>query len=95
MRKGITTTGFEYSYDESKLDDMRFVDLLATIIDEDSEDLKIITSASKIITMILGPAQKAKLYDHIASQNDGRVPVDVVMSELNNIIQPNEEATKN
>lgn len=95
MRKGITTTGFAFEYDEKKLDDMRFVDLLATIIDEDSEDLKIISSASKIILMILGSEQKAKLYDHIAAQHDGRVPVDVVMSELNNIIQPQEEETKN
>lgn len=95
MRKGITTTGFAFEYDERKMDDMRFVDLLATIIDEDSEDLKIVSSASKIISMILGNEQKAKLYDHIASQHEGRVPVDVVMSELNNIIQPNEEDTKN
>lgn len=74
MRKGTTSTGFEFQYDEARLDDMRFVDVLAVVLDPDAGQFDKIHSLSKLIELLLGPDLKAKLYKHIGESNDGRVP---------------------
>lgn len=74
MVKGKTTDGFEFEYDESRLDDMRFVDILAVVVDEEASLFDKVRGASNLLTMLLGPELKARLYEHIGSRNDGRVP---------------------
>jgi len=74
MKRGITSGGFEYSYDEARLDDMRFVDVLTVVVDPEAPTFEKIAGVSKLLTMILGAEMKEALYTHIGKTHDGRVP---------------------
>ena len=65
MKVGVTSTGFRYQYEEANLDDMRFVDVLAVVVDEKSGVLDKLVGTSKLLTMMLGEEQKEALYKHI------------------------------
>ena len=64
MIKGTTSTGFEYEYDEEHLDDMRFVDVLAVVVDPEAPPFEKIAGASQLLTMLLGADMKKALYGH-------------------------------
>lgn len=87
MIKGKTSTGFEYEYDETRLDDMRFVDVLAVVVDPDAPPFDKIAGASKLLTMLLGEDLKKQLYDHIGKGNGGRVPRAELEQALEEIMQ--------
>lgn len=74
MRKGVTSTGFAYEFDEARLDDMRFVDALAVVLDPEAPEFDKISGASRLVSMLLGPDLKKKLYAHIGAAHEGRVP---------------------
>lgn len=74
MRNGVTSTGFAYEFDETRLDDMRFVDVLAVVLDPDAPEFDKISGASRLLTMLLGPELKKALYAHIGASHEGRVP---------------------
>ena len=86
MRKGATKSGFHYEFDETRLDDMRFVDVMAVIVDEDAKEFDQIVAVSRLMTMLLGPEQKELLYEHIGAQYDGRVPISVLKQQLEEIM---------
>lgn len=86
MRKGLTQTGFAYEYDETRLDDMRIVDMLSTVMDEDTQEFARISTTSKIIGMLLGGEAKARLYEHIGKSHEGRVPYAALEAEMNEIM---------
>lgn len=94
MIKGKTSTGFEYEYDEARLDDMRFVDVLAVVVDPDAPPFDKIAGASKLLTMLLGEDLKKQLYDHIGKEHDGRVPRAELEKALEEIMQA-KDAEKN
>lgn len=87
MIKGKTSTGFEYEYDETRLDDMRFVDVLAVVVDPDAPPFDKIAGASKLLTMLLGEDLKKQLYDHIGKEHDDRVPRAELEQALEEIMQ--------
>lgn len=87
MIKGKTSTGFEYEYDETRLDDMRFVDVLAVVVDPDAPPFDKIAGASKLLTMLLGEDLKKQLYDHIGKDNGWRVPRAELEQALEEIMQ--------
>lgn len=74
MVKGTTSGGFAFEYEAERLDDMRYVDILAVVIDPEAPRFDKIAGASKLLTMLLGPEMKKALYDHIGAQHGGRVP---------------------
>lgn len=74
MKRGTTSTGFVYEFDETRLDDMRFVDTLAVVLDPEAPEFDKISGTSRLVTMMLGPELKKRLYDHIGAAHDGRVP---------------------
>ena len=74
MRSGITSTGFSYKFNEQNADDMRFVDLIAATVSEDTELFEKISAASQIVELLLGKEQKTALYKHIGQSFGGRVP---------------------
>lgn len=75
MKRGVTSTGFAYEYDEARLDDMRFVDVLAIAIDPNTEAFDKIHATSQLIEMMLGKEMKQALYEHIGKNHEGgRVP---------------------
>lgn len=96
MKNGTTSSGFAYEFDELKLDDMRFVDILAVVVDENASPLDKIVGASKLLSMMLGEAQKEALYKHIGERYDGRVPRAELEKALEEIMSgAGEEAEKN
>ena len=97
MKHGTTSSGFAYEFDEAKLDDMRFVDILAVVVDEkNASPLDKIVGASKLLLMMLGEAQKEALYKHIGERYDGRVPRAELEKALEEIMSgAGEEAEKN
>lgn len=74
MTKGKTSTGFEFEYDENRLDDMRFVDVMSVVVDPNATSFDKLSGTSKLIEMILGADLKKALYEHIGESYDGRVP---------------------
>lgn len=96
MKVGVTSTGFRYQYEEANLDDMRFVDVLAVVVDEKSGVLDKLVGTSKLLTMMLGEEQKEALYKHIGERFDGRVPRAELEKALEEIMNgAGEEAEKN
>lgn len=92
MRKGTTKSGFYYEFDETRLDDMRFVDVLAKVLDEKNR-FDQIAATSKLITMLLGEELKEKLYEHIGAQfENGRVPQEVFKQYVEEIMANSEIA---
>lgn len=95
MRKGTTSTGFEYEYDETRLDDMRFVDVLAVVIDPEAPAFDKIAGVSRLLSMMLGEDVKKQLYDHIGAQHGGRVPRAELKKALEEIMSGGTDAEKN
>lgn len=94
MIKGTTSTGFAYEYDETRLDDMRFVDVLAVVVDPEAPQFDKISGASKLLTMLLGEDMKKDLYAHIGKDHAGRVPRAELEKALEEIMQT-KDAEKN
>lgn len=94
MIKGTTSTGFAYEYDEQRLDDMRFVDVLAVVVDPEAPKFDKIAGASKLLTMLLGEEMKKALYEHIGAAHGGRVPRADLEAALSEIMQT-KDAEKN
>ena len=85
MKRGTTSTGFVYEFDETRLDDMRFVDTLAVVLDPEAPEFDKISGTSKLVTMMLGPELKKQLYDHIGKTHGGRVPradLEIALEEM-------------
>ena len=96
MKKGVTSSGFRFEFDEQRLDDMRFVDILSEVLDESTPEFDKLAGVSKLITMLLGREMKNALYEHIGEAHDGRVPRSEVESELEQIMAgAGEDAEKN
>lgn len=79
MTKGKLDNGFEFEYDESQINDMRFVDVLAGI--EDNPLL-----FSKAANMMLGKEQKERLYKYLEDEN-GRVSIELFGAAITEIIE--------
>lgn len=75
MIEGKTSSGFEFSLNENVLDNMELVDALA----ETEADNPL--AVSKACLLLLGPELRKKLYNHLRTE-DGRVPVELVSTEM-------------
>lgn len=88
MVKGKTKTGFAFSVDENAMNDMELVDILADKATDESFRM------SYILGKLLPADQKKDLYDHVRTAS-GRVPVDAVVAEIEDIFAAMGEAGKN
>lgn len=95
MKVGTTSNGFNFEFDEARADDMRFVDLIVTSMDEDANEFDKLSAVSKLIEMLLGKEQKKALFEHIGKNYDGRVPFAEVNQALTEIMQGGGDAVKN
>lgn len=86
MVKGTTSTGFCFEYDETRLDDMRFVDVLAVVADDAAPLFDKVRSVSRLVDMLLGAELKAALYEHIGGLHGGRVPREDLENALGEIM---------
>ena len=85
MRRG-ESLGFSYEIDETRLDDIRLVECIATITDESAPQFSRLTSATQLLTILLGKEQKDRLYAHIGKEYEGRVPVEKVTEFFTDIL---------
>lgn len=72
-----TKSGFEFEIKEEKLNDMRVIELIASV---DSD----IRAVPKLLTLMFGEDGKERLYQHVAEE-DGRVPIEKVTDEITEI----------
>lgn len=83
MLTGRTSTGFEFSIDEEELNNMEFVDALAEAVDDTLQ-------YSKVVKLLLGADQRKALYDHVRTES-GRVPIEAIVDEVNEIMESSAE----
>lgn len=76
--KGTTRTGFAFEVDENAFNDMEVVDVLS------NEEMHATYKMSFLVSRVLGVNQKKALYDHLRDAS-GRVPVDAVEREMEDI----------
>ena len=80
MKKAIeTTSGFKCKLDDTILDDMRLMDMIAEL---DENQLLY----PRFVAFLLGADLKEKLYKHIALK-DGRVPISALTTEITEIME--------
>ncbi len=65
--KGKTTSGFEFSFDDSVID----MELLDCLVDTEENPAYI----GRVVRLILGKEQQKALYEHLRDEK-GKVPVD-------------------
>ena len=95
MKKGTTSTGFAYEFDEQNADDMRMIELIAISDDDGATEFQKLSASTKILEMLLGKEQKAALYEHIGQAHNGRVPIADLMKALNEIMSAGGDSLKN
>jgi len=95
MKKGTTSNGFAFEFDERRADDMRFVDLIVSMSGDDVSEFDKLAASSKMIEMLLGKEQKAALFDFIGQSYDGRVPFLEVEIALKDIMNSGGNSLKN
>lgn len=84
--KKKTASGFEFEVDDNVLDDMRLIDMLAALMDDDTPEFQKVVAMPKLLTFILGAEQKNALYKMIADENGGRVPIEKISAALGEIL---------
>lgn len=86
MSRIETASGFVCEVDESRLDDM---ELLENIVALDKGDVLVLPDT---LTRLLGAEGKKALYDQV--RKDGRVPMEAVSTELEEIFRGLKEGKK-
>lgn len=87
MVKGTTKSGFRFEVDPNAMNDMELVDVLAD--DTMDESFRM----SHVLKKLLPGNQRKALYDHV--RKEGRVPVDAVVAEVEEIFSAMGNAGKN
>ena len=95
MKTGTTSTGFKFAFDETNADDMRVLDLIVMVNDENAPEFDRLSGGARLAELLLGKEQKTALYDHIAKAHGGRVPIAVFSDALAEIMQGGGDAAKN
>lgn len=87
MISGVTKNGFAFEITDERVDNMELIDALADIDDGN------LLAVSKVLTLLLGPEQKKKMYDFVRTE-DGIVSAQTVSEMLVEILAAKKE-TKN
>ena len=87
MISGVTKNGFAFEIADERADNMELIDAMADI------DGGNILAVSKVLTLLLGPEQKKKMYDFVRTE-DGIVSAQTVSEMIVEILATKKE-TKN
>lgn len=87
MISGVTKNGFAFEITDERTDNMELIDALADIDDGN------LLAVSKVLTLLLGPEQKKKMYDFVRTE-DGIVSAQTVSEMIVEILAAKKE-TKN
>lgn len=82
---GKTKTGFEYDIDDRILTDWRLT--TAIVETRDKDDFKKLKASQQIAKLLLGEDGLDALLEHVAGQNEGFVPTEKFMGELQDIFE--------
>lgn len=86
MITGKTSSGFEFTVSEGLDKDFRFLKAYRKLRSGDED--KAILGAEELISVVFSDAnEEERFYQHIASMYGGRIPIDVLYPELNEIIE--------
>lgn len=85
---GKTSSGFEYSYDKRILTDWDYITLLRKMTSEDTPNSEKLDATQKVIIMLLGEEQTKLLVEHIRMNNEGYAPLESIIMEFNEMIEP-------
>lgn len=83
-----TTSGFEIDIDQTRFDNAELLDALSDLNAGDG------LAVSRVLSLLLGKEDKKRLYDH-CREEDGRVPLDRLNQEIEDIFQLSGDASKN
>ena len=75
MITGKTQSGFEFSIEKDRLDNMELLDELAEI------DAGNVAAISRASTLLLGKEQKKSLYKHLRREK-GNIPIEAFVNEI-------------
>lgn len=90
MITGKTKSGFEFSIPDGLDKDFRFIKAFSMIKSGDEEE--VLNGYVVLVSVIFAnEAEEKRMYDHIAAQNGGRVLMNVLDKELNEIIEISKE----
>ena len=90
---GKTSSGFEYSVDERIFTDWRYMELFADVLDGTAEEKA--AAVPKWGKFILGKEGLKALLDHVAANNDGFAPTEIMVRELSEIAPKQKTDSKN
>lgn len=90
MRRGTLSNGFQFELDERRID-MRFVDELSSVLGPNVADQDALLKYPRLVTILLGEEQKQALYDRIAAQHEGFVPIPVFKRLFEELINSPED----
>jgi hypothetical protein len=87
MVKGKTSSGYKYSFDESVCQDWRYVKALKNVRKGAKDPEAFLDGATALVEVLFNDhdAEEA-YYQFLAEKYGGRVPSEVVFSEVNEII---------
>ena len=86
MITGKTKSGFEFTVPERLDKDFRFLLAFKKCKSGDEEEA-MIGAIELISAVFVKESEVERLYEHVASQHGGRIPTDVLMAEINEIIE--------
>lgn len=87
-KRGTTQSGFAFAIPAENLDNMELLDALAEL--DENDPLQI----SRVCVLLLGKAQRKKLYDHLRAPA-GNVPIKDVAAAIGEIFTACGDAGKN
>lgn len=88
MITGKTQSGFEFSIEKDRLDNMELLDELAEI------DAGNVAAISRASTLLLGKEQKKSLYKHLRREG-GNIPIEAFVNEIADIMNEAGKQGKN
>lgn len=83
--QGETKSGFKYDIDDRILNDWRYTMALTKC--QHPSDIKKLEGATEMVQLMFGDDGLAKFMDHIKERNDGFVPIEVVIEEVQSIFE--------
>lgn len=83
--QGKTRTGFEYNIDDRILTDWRFTMALTKC--QNGKGMDQLAGAQEMVSLMLGEDGLERMMKHISDNNEGYVPAEAVMAEVQDIFE--------
>lgn len=83
--QGETRTGFKFDVDDRILTDWRFT--MALTKAQNGKGMDQLAGAQEMVSLMLGEEGLEEMMKHVADQNDGFVPAEAVMAEVQDIFE--------